>query len=107
LELEHGLGPDWLRMQRPLCLDFTEIGHRLTLNHPAEHLEDIAAVAIPHSIDSDVESQSGPDLGASSMSDKKLLDKWPDQRLDRNDNLQTSEHPSIEFVGGTDRTWQD
>ncbi|KAF9698356.1 hypothetical protein EKO04_003901 [Ascochyta lentis] len=58
LELEHKLGPNWDALECPLCLDATGHGKSTVLTHFARHMEDIALVALPPTVDSDVDSDS-------------------------------------------------
>jgi hypothetical protein len=58
LEIEHGFGPNWEDIQCPLCLEHTGSGKGVVLTHFARHMEDIALVALPRGVDSDVESDS-------------------------------------------------
>jgi hypothetical protein len=58
LELEHKFGPTWESIECPLCLELTGDGKSAILTHLARHMEDIALVALPPTVESDAESDT-------------------------------------------------
>ncbi|UPX16282.1 uncharacterized protein EKO05_0006691 [Ascochyta rabiei] len=56
LELGHKLGSAWEAVKCPLCLHYTGNGRSTVLTHFARHMEDIALIALPLTIDSDADS---------------------------------------------------
>lgn len=65
--LKHGFAPEWLSKECPLCLLQTGAGRATISLHFSRHLEEIALVAVPRTVDSDSGSDTSSQVTLSSF----------------------------------------